>query len=133
MLWASISLLDLALGRLVGEPTPHPYMLFLEKLQGGAGRAVLLVAIAILGPVSEEIFYRGFAYTVFRRRYGTLVGVISSSALFTGMHFSISRGLQVFMFGMGLAGLYEWRRRTLITPIAAHTVINLLSVYVGGR
>jgi membrane protease YdiL (CAAX protease family) len=88
------------------------------------GAAVLAVIIA---PVTEEIFFRGFLYGSLRTRYGTVSAAGISAVAFGLFHASAGWILGPFLFivGLGLAFLYEWRR-SLVATIGAHAAFNII-------
>lgn len=77
---------------------------------------------ALIAPVSEEIFFRGF---VFR-----LYGLFPSALLFALMHFgyaSITQIFLAFIAGIILAKAYE-NTENLFVPILIHLLVNSLSL-----
>lgn len=87
---------------------------------------VLLISV-IIGPVSEEILFRGFAYAWFRQ-FGTVtLAVVHSSLIFSLFHFNPYWFLQLVLFGFVLA-LLRWRTGSLLVPILVHSSNNLISL-----
>ncbi len=89
------------------EPEPHAIVELLarEKSMGRLiGLGVLTVA---LGPMIEEIVFRGVAYTALRKRFGVWLSAAISSLLFAFAHGNIAQGLPIFGMGMMLALLLE--------------------------
>ncbi len=84
---------------------------------------VYLLAFAVaVAPISEEIFFRGF---LCKR-----AGVIASSALFALAHFSYGSLVELaatFFIGIVLAIQFK-RSRSLLVPITAHFLFNLISI-----
>lgn len=79
----------------------------------------------LFGPVCEEVFYRGFLYSILRHKYGIVIACLAQSALFAATHlYSAFYVFIVFISGIALALLYQWRK-TLLTPTLAHIWINL--------
>ena len=78
----------------------------------------------ILAPVGEEIYFRGFAYPVFKKKLGVRGGILATAVFFSLLHFDAVRFLPIFIGGAGLAWLYE-STGSLITPIIAHSVWNV--------
>ncbi|MBN1627528.1 MAG: CPBP family intramembrane metalloprotease [Deltaproteobacteria bacterium] len=78
----------------------------------------------VLGPVTEEIFFRGILYG-FLRRWGITAALLGSSFLFSLTHLLIS-GVFITQFigGLLFAASYE-REKSLVTPIAIHALGNL--------
>jgi membrane protease YdiL (CAAX protease family) len=111
------------------EPPPHPLVnVFLEEEK----RQPLLVMFSVLlgtviGPIFEEIFFRGFCYPVLRGRIGKFWAMTASSIFFAATHRSGFAFWPIFVLGMGLAYLYE-SRKSLISPIVMHITHNTLFI-----
>lgn len=80
----------------------------------------------IVGPIVEEIIFRGFFYPPLRKKYGVLCGTIISSAIFALWHIGADFGtiLNLFVIGIVLAYAYE-KSKSLVPCIISHSVINL--------
>ncbi|MCX5688145.1 MAG: type II CAAX endopeptidase family protein, partial [Candidatus Omnitrophica bacterium] len=83
----------------------------------------LTIFVSILGPIIEEIFFRGFLYSAVRKRFGVIIGVLLSSALFSMLHTNIASFLPIMILGVLMAFLYE-TTSSLIAPIAVHILHN---------
>lgn len=89
---------------------------------------IMLVGIGILGPISEELYFRGLLYHWFKQRWGIPIGVILSSFLFGLAHIdSIAVAVSALIMGAVLALAYE-RTRSLYMPIAIHMITNSFAV-----
>jgi membrane protease YdiL (CAAX protease family)/GNAT superfamily N-acetyltransferase len=88
-----------------------------------AGQFCVAVLIA---PVVEEVLFRGILMQRWARKWGTLTGVIVSSALFALGHVEL---LGHFVFGVAMCALYL-RTRSLWVPIATHALNNFLASMV---
>jgi CAAX protease family protein len=93
-----------------------------------------VVAVAIVAPVAEELFYRGLFYRALRDRHGFWVGAIGSGVLFAVSHTGEGDLAQILLlqiaiglFGVALAAIYEWRG-SLGANVAAHAAFNLVTV-----
>jgi membrane protease YdiL (CAAX protease family) len=74
-----------ALGRFLPMPKTTPFDQFFERPMD----AYLTVAFAItLGPLMEELFFRGFLYPVIARRMGALWGIVLTALPFGLMHYA---------------------------------------------
>ena len=74
-----------ALGRFLPMPKTTPFDQFFERPMD----AYLTVAFAVtLGPLMEELFFRGFLYPVIARRMGVAWGVILTALPFGLMHYA---------------------------------------------
>lgn len=78
----------------------------------------------ILAPLSEELYFRGFVYPVFRRLCGVFPAVLISACFFAALHFDPLRFLPLALGGVGLALLCE-KTGSLIPSIAAHSAWNI--------
>ncbi|HUL37004.1 MAG TPA: type II CAAX endopeptidase family protein [Thermodesulfobacteriota bacterium] len=81
-----------------------------------------LVAV-LLGPVVEEVIYRGIFYSPYRKKYGPAKAIIITSVFFSMAHYA----LPSFLFSLLLAALYE-KTESIIPPIIAHSIHNLLVI-----
>lgn len=86
-----------------------------------------LVSACLIAPVSEEFFFRGYAFYAFNKRYGLLVGLFVSALGFSAIHGSIYSLLPIFAAGVGLALAYHWSG-SLVPPMVAHAVNNFIAV-----
>jgi membrane protease YdiL (CAAX protease family) len=74
-----------ALGRYLPMPKTTPFDQFFERPMD----AYLTAAFAVtLGPLMEELFFRGFLYPVISRRLGAFWGIILTALPFGAMHYS---------------------------------------------
>ena len=107
----------------------HPYLELLERTSTFVGHSAILASVLLLAPISEKIFYRGFAFTAFEHRYGTLLAVIASATLFSIVHFSAASFALIWIIGAALAWLFH-RTKSLVAPMAAHMVINFVAISI---
>lgn len=106
------------------QPRPQPFTDLLAKARTPFEVFVPFFIGGVLAPVGEEIYFRGFAYPVFRRRLGINGGIIFSALFFSALHFDLFRFIPIAVGGAGLAWLYE-NTESLVTPIVAHSVWNV--------
>ena len=79
--------------------------------------------VVVLGPVTEELVYRGILFGSFSRSFSYKIAIVLSTVLFLPGHNLIS-GLSVFVVGVLLAWLY-WRTDNLAVTMVIHGTINL--------
>lgn len=96
---------------------------------GTAGFILAIIVVAVIAPVVEELFFRGFLYTALRKRWGIVAAVILSSVIFSFFHFNVFNFIPIVIIGVALAYLYEITG-SLGPPIMLHALNNLLSVIV---
>jgi membrane protease YdiL (CAAX protease family) len=87
----------------------------------------LTLFVAVLGPVFEEIFFRGFAYPPFRQRFGVRWAMVGVSAIFALFHMNAILFIPIFLLGVFLVTLYE-KTGSLVPSITAHICHNLIMV-----
>ncbi len=86
----------------------------------------ILVATFTLGPIAEELFFRGFLYSALRSRLNVLVAASIQAAVFSSIHReSLFGGIAIFALGVAAAVLYE-RRKNLLSPILLHAIKNAM-------
>lgn len=88
-----------------------------------------VLAIVILAPIAEELFFRGVVFNAFLREGGRRWAFVGSSALFAVIHLSLVALIPIFLLGLALAWVYE-RTNNLLAPIAMHIVVNGASVII---
>jgi membrane protease YdiL (CAAX protease family) len=85
---------------------PMPKDTPFEKLFARPRDAYLLALIAVsLGPLVEELFFRGFFYPVLARRWGAVWGIILTSLPFALMHlpqYGYAWGVMLVIFVVGV-------------------------------
>ncbi len=114
-----------ALGWQILSPPELPSNLLLP----GAAALLSVLALAVVTPIAEEIFFRGFVQRGLVNRWGPVPGLIVSAAVFSGLHFSPGVLLPVFVTGLLLGALY-WRTGSLWPSVAVHAAQNLAAVLV---
>jgi hypothetical protein len=107
------------------SPGLQPLKLIRAQLPPGGNDLLLLFAVGgLLGPVAEELFFRGVLYGFFRR-WGAPAAVLLSSLIFVLSH-PTSHGLRLTQAvgGILFAVAYEVER-SLLVPITIHVLGNL--------
>ena len=78
----------------------------------------------IIGPIVEEVFFRGYLYSFFRQ-WGILFGVVVTTGIFAVLHLHISGIPYIQMIG-GLAFAISYEiEGSLIVPIIIHVSGNI--------
>jgi membrane protease YdiL (CAAX protease family) len=100
----------------------NPLRLFRSGIgETQADRIAFFVVGGILGPVAEELVFRGVLYGFFRR-WGVLAALGISTAVFVLLHGG--GGFTQIVGGVLFALAYE-REKMLMTPITVHVLGNL--------
>ena len=103
----------------------NPFTLIKVRLPTQTGDLILLFIVGgIVGPLAEELFFRGVIYT-FLRRWGVIVALVVSTLIFVLCH-PLGYGIPVtrLVGGLLFAVAYEFGG-SLIVPITVHAFGNL--------
>jgi membrane protease YdiL (CAAX protease family) len=87
----------------------------------------VLLAVAVVAPICEEIFFRGYVFTAVNRTRGWPLAFASSSVLFAVSHLNLQALLPILVIGIGLCFLY-WRTTSLVPSIVAHMLNNAVAL-----
>jgi membrane protease YdiL (CAAX protease family) len=93
----------------------------------GFGFVLTLIAAAVIAPIAEETFFRGFVYGGLRGRIGSLGAMLVSTLFFTALHFTLDQFIPIFALGLTLAWLYE-RTGSLYPGMLLHASNNAISL-----
>ncbi len=93
----------------------------------GIGFLTSFVAVAVVAPIAEETFFRGFLYGGLRKRIGIVGAMLVSTAFFTALHLSLELFVPIFVLGLFLAWLYEYTG-SLYPGIMLHAANNAISL-----
>ncbi len=87
---------------------------------------VLILAIALLAPIGEELFFRGLLLSRMQRRYSAGVSLALVSIIFTLLHPNPLKWPTILCFAM-FAGWLRLRTGSLLPPIVLHIVNNTIA------
>jgi len=104
-------------------PKPHPVLNALLVENRLSLIVYLLLFVCILGPVVEEIFFRGFFYAALKKSIGKTYAILMSALFFAWLHMTLVGFFPILILGILLAYLYE-KNGTLIPSIIVHIVHN---------
>ena len=94
---------------------------------------LLLLAGAVVAPIVEEIYFRGFVFRGYLDEKGPMQAYIFSSAIFAAIHMNAPALLPIFAMGLLLSFLYS-RTGSIVPGMAAHAFNNaaaFLLIYLG--
>ena len=120
----SASILSATLLGISGNPFDNPVTLMMVLDPSPDTVALLLVAVTILAPIFEEMFFRGFLHGRLRRHFTPYGAAMISGFCFAVAHLSLSNLLPLWALGFALGILYD-RTRSLWAPMIAHALWNL--------
>ena len=102
-----------------------------QQVQAGySGKhiAVLIIALGILAPISEELCFRGLMYTRIKGILGQAPALVFSSVCFGLIHGNAAQMIHAAALGILLAFFYE-KGGSLIVPLAGHMAVNLFAIF----
>lgn len=83
--------------------------------------------VVILGPIVEEVFFRGFTYNAIKRRWGKRTAMVLTAVVFAWLHGNLIGFLPIMALGFLLVYVYE-KTGSLIPSIAIHILHNGIMV-----
>lgn len=90
------------------------------------GLIVAYISIAVIAPVIEETFFRGFIYRVFTKTWPIWFGSLLTAILFALIHFQIESFFPLLFLGLILNFLYR-KTNSIWTSIIFHSFNNVLA------
>ncbi|MBO5488438.1 MAG: CPBP family intramembrane metalloprotease [Eubacterium sp.] len=90
---------------------------------------LMILAVCIVGPIAEEVMFRGMIYGCIRRSFGMWPAAIISAVLFGVYHMNLVQGIYAAVLGVVLALVYE-KTQTIYGSIIFHVVFNTSSYVV---
>ena len=90
----------------------------------------LVLYAVILGPITEELSFRGLTFFYARRATGFWIANIIQAFLFGLLHLNPLQGIYAFALGILFGMVYEKSRNILIT-IVLHILFNMMGTFAG--
>lgn len=88
-----------------------------------------IVCVAVLGPILEELLFRGAVTKALLQKFSPAVAILLSGLLFGLFHINPVQVVSASLIGFLLAWLY-WRTRSVVPGILIHILNNSFSVYL---
>ncbi|MEX0923831.1 MAG: CPBP family intramembrane glutamic endopeptidase [Rhodovibrionaceae bacterium] len=129
-----VALVSVAMESLLGGPIDNPQVGMLAP--GGSSifsAIVMLILVAGLAPLVEELLFRGLVYRWISERYGMWIALFFSALIFSCLHGIPALIPPLFVVGCLLAWLYE-KSGSIWPCVAMHGVFNammLIGLYAG--
>lgn len=86
-----------------------------------------LLTVGILGPIFEEILFRGLIFGELRKIMKVRIALVIQAVLFGVMHFNVIQSSYAIIIGL-LLGFVYYRSNSIIAPMIVHITINASSV-----
>ncbi len=110
------------------EPEPQEILGIFLKENDTFFLIFLGIFACIIGPIVEEIFFRGFMYPALKNRLGIFWGVMITSVFFALLHGNVAAFLPILILGILLIYIYE-RTKSLTYSILVHMIHNSVMLY----
>jgi len=124
---AGLSLGLLVLSLVTYIPTPAPQSATeLHEAVSASNRVSLLLAMLVVGPLGEELFFRGWMLPVWVHRFGPARAIVGTTVLFSLLHILSWRVLLAIPIGL-LLGWITVMSRSVVPAIIAHSASNSAS------
>jgi len=89
----------------------------------------LVVGIAIIAPLEEEVMFRGYLFSLLEKRAGTNPAIIVTAWLFALFHFSFVTFIPIFFMGLWM-GYLRKRSGSILPSLIFHSANNLLAIAI---
>jgi uncharacterized protein len=96
---------------------------------GNVSGNILIVVTAVIAPLCEEVYFRGFLYPAFRKNFGVVIGIFLSSIVFAAAHLDLFSFFPIMVIGWILAFMYE-KTKSIFTVIFLHSIYNLTLIMI---
>lgn len=87
---------------------------------------IMIFMIGILGPIMEEMLFRGMIYGKLRRAFSAWPAIVMSALLFGVFHMNLVQGIYASVLGIAL-GFVREKTGTVWGSVVVHMVFNLCS------
>ncbi|WP_040306742.1 CPBP family intramembrane glutamic endopeptidase [Caloramator australicus] len=93
----------------------------------GNNIALIIIAVLLIGPIFEEIMFRGMIFNELKNNINIYLALALQSVIFGVYHMNLIQGLYAALLGLVLGILYYWER-TIWVPIIIHISFNVAGV-----
>ena len=94
-----------------------------------ASLGMQILCLGILVPIAEELVFRGLMYRRMREDTGVVMSIIYSAVVFGLFHGNMVQMIYGTLMGVMLAYVCE-KYGSVAAPIAAHIMVNMVSVFI---
>lgn len=93
------------------------------------GKALAAIALVVVGPIFEEVIYRGLIYGKLRKKHSLITSILVVSILFGFLHGQWNVGIDVFALSV-VACLMRETTGTIYAGIILHILKNTIAFYI---
>ena len=91
---------------------------------------IRILAIGVIGPVSEEMAWRGIFFSWINKKLGAAAAIILPTLIWAPLHLQYDSSTQIILIIDGIfLGLARYKTRSIWPPIILHISGNLFSIY----
>jgi len=95
-----------------------------------AASAMRIVAVGILGPIAEELIFRGWSFGLLQKRVGTFATIVVTATGWALLHYTYGWAVILVIVVDGiLLGLARWKTRSVFPPMVMHALYNLYAIW----
>ena len=95
-----------------------------------AASAMRVLAVGILGPIAEELIFRGWFFGILEKRVGGALTIITTAVGWALLHYSYTWAvIGVIIVDGVILGLARLRTRSVFPPIVMHALYNLYAIW----
>ncbi|MDD2586417.1 MAG: type II CAAX endopeptidase family protein [Syntrophomonadaceae bacterium] len=123
-------ILSIPINYLHPEIEPQVYEDILRAVHGFPQFILIFIMGAVLAPLSEELFYRGMIYPVFRKYLGPGWGMVVAGLVFGLAHWDIWRLIPLSIGGALLCLIYEKTGSIFISALAHGVWNGVMSIFI---
>ncbi len=129
-LWiGALILLSFAIEFLTTNTEEFETSFMLDVYMSNTNVVILILGVGIIGPIFEELLFRGFMYEGIARKMGGQAAVLLTSILFTLIHLQYSWSVLLLLFPLGLLlGYSRMYSKSLAVPITLHIINNIVAI-----
>lgn len=94
---------------------------------------IQIISSGIVGPIIEELLFRGIVYNRLKKYYSINISMILSTIIFSFMHFSIINIIYTLFFGYLLVFVYESTNNikySMIIHMCSNIIVILLGLFI---
>jgi membrane protease YdiL (CAAX protease family) len=108
---------------------PEGGIQLLQDIVEGPPLVVVLLALAVLPAICEELLFRGLLLRALASRFSSEIAVLISALVFAGYHMSLVQLIPTFTLGL-VAGALTLRAHSVVPAMLAHLLNNGVAIVV---
>lgn len=90
------------------------------------GLSFAFLVVAVLAPLLEELYFRGFIYRTFKKTWPVWLASVLTASLFALIHFQLQTFIPLFFLGLILNYTYQ-KTNSVWTAVAFHSLNNTIA------